>query len=263
MFAFEIDSIDPTHVLVVLTAVAILYAVCAMYILIRDSHRVNGKGRNYKGTVSQSENKKPIADIMGKSKSVFDKGVSVPQAAVVAETESDAEKDDIFASENVPEHPRQIPPDELDDVFGKPPEGETNEPLGIEQPLYVEPPFPEEFADDDDDENEDLPFRGRHPAHGVKFEELGEAYRRVVHNPTITDTEREETGRILLDLKPTDMFEYIVSGNPKREDTARYFIDTYFAAFQRRVEAETTGSHSPQDDIVAPQGFRVIDNAQP
>jgi hypothetical protein len=148
----------------------------------------------------------------------------------------------------------------LDEVFGETPEGETNEPLEIEQPLYVEqPPFPEEGADDDgDDENEELPLRGETPAQGVSYENLGEAYRRVVHNPSLTNKEEEETGRILLGLRQTDMFEYIVSGSPTGEDKVIYLMETYLAAFQKELAEREAGSQPPQK-VTVPQGFNLRD----
>ena len=255
------DTINPTHVLVFLTAVAVLYAAWMMYFTMRESRRANGKERKDRETASVSDIQGRDDDIMGKSKFVLTRGVSVPQAAIAVETESDTEKANTFVPEKVPDHPRQVAPDELDDVFGVPPPGETNEPLDIDQPLYVEqPPFPEEEADwgGDDDENEDLPLAGRHPAHGVRYEELGEAYRRVVHNPSLTSKEEEETGRILLDLRRTDMFEYIVSGDPKRENRVYDLMESYLAAFQKRMAEREAESQSPLSNPSV-EGFNIRD----
>jgi hypothetical protein len=247
-----------TCALVFLTIVAVLYASVSMYFMIRESRHANGKEQKSKETHLLSDDKAHKTEIMGKSKFVLTRGVSAPQAAIDAETESDKEKENTFAPENVPEHPRQVAPDELDKVFGEPPQSEMNEPLDIEQPLYVEPPFPEEDADDEEDENEELPLRGRTPAQGVSYENLGEAYRRVVHNPSLTSKEEEETGRILLELKPTDMFEYIVSGDPKREERVFNLMETYLAAFQERMAAREAESRSPQQVSVS-QGFDIRD----
>lgn len=68
-------------------------------------------------------------EIIGRSRFVLDLRHSRPQAAVESETEKVTEKADIFVPTNVPEHPRQIPPEDLDEVFGVAPEGEPNEPL--------------------------------------------------------------------------------------------------------------------------------------
>ena len=146
-------------------------------------------------------------------------------------------------------------------MFGVPPEGETNEPLDLDYPLYEVEPFPEENADDpddeDDDETDDLPPRGKFSAQGVSFEELGEAYRHVVQNPIIADDEKEETGRILLNLKGTDMYGIIVSGKSEREDKVTSLIETYLSVFHKRMTGESAESEPSQGDV--PSDFNVRD----
>ena len=114
-------------------------------------------------------------EIIGRSRFVLDPRHSRPQAAVESETEKVTEKADIFVPTNVPEHPRQIPPEDLDEVFGVAPEGEPNEPLEIDFPLYDES-FPDADAeepdyDEDEDDTEELPLLGRSLAQGVSFEQ--------------------------------------------------------------------------------------------
>ena len=198
-------------------------------------------------------------EIIGRSRFVLDLRHSRPQAAVESETEKVTEKADIFVPTNVPEHPRQIPPEDLDEVFGVAPEGEPNEPLEIDFPLYDES-FPDADAeepdyDEDEDDTEELPLLGRSLAQGVSFEQMGEAYRHVVHDPPSTDEQREETGRVLLGLKQTDMFEVIVSGRPDGNDRVKSLIDTYLSAFHRRMSERSAESPSPQGSV--PTGFDV------
>ncbi|KDS11375.1 hypothetical protein M082_6260, partial [Bacteroides fragilis str. 3725 D9 ii] len=147
----------------------------------------------------------------------------------------------------------------LDEVFGVAPEGEPNEPLEIDFPLYDES-FPDADAeepdyDEDEDDTEELPLLGRSLAQGVSFEQMGEAYRHVVHDPPSTDEQREETGRVLLGLKQTDMFEVIVSGRPDGNDRVKSLIDTYLSAFHRRMSERSAESPSPQGSV--PTGFDV------
>jgi len=251
------DAATTYRVLMVLAVVAVIYPVWMVFYLMRESRRTRQAGKKGGSAAPTSGDNKRSGDIVGKSKFVLKKeGVTVPQAAVVPENESDTKKGDIFAPASVPEeHPRQIPPDELDEVFGMPPEGEANEPLDIELPPDSET-FPDDDADyfnDEDDENEDLPMRGRRSAQGISFDQLGDAYRHVVHHPTITDDEKEETGRILLDLKGTDMLGAMVSGKPEREDRVKSLIDTYLTAFQKRMSAMSAESLPPQGDL--PPGF--------
>lgn len=238
-------------ILRLLTVCAVGYALWAAWYLFRESRRSNRRP-----PVSDAAPRR--REIIGKSCFVLDRRRSLPQAAVAAETEKGIEKEPIFASASAPEHPRQIPPEDLDEVFGEVPAGEQNEPLDIYYPLYEES-FPDTEAEesDDEDETEELPLLGRSLAQGVSFEQMGEVYRHVVHDPPITDYQKEETGRLLLGLKETDMFEAIVSGCPDGNDRVKNLIDTYLSAFHRRMAAEAAESPSPQG--VVPEGFDVRD----
>jgi hypothetical protein len=240
---------------VLLIVFAVIYAVWTMVYL----NRLGKTEKKKSDAKEENPAKRKKGDIVGKSRFVLPlSGHSRTEAAVVSENELDTKKENIFAPASVPEHPRQIAPEELDDVFGAVPEGETNEPLDIDYPLQVKP-FPEEEAEEteDGDESEDLPFRGKPVAQGVSFEQMGEAYRHVVHNPTITDEQKEETGRVLLNLKETDMFEAIVSGQPGRGDKVDFLINTYLAAFQKQVAERSAVNEPPQGEV--PTGFDVRD----
>ena len=239
-----------TCILRLLTVCAVGYALWAAWYLFRESRRSNRRP-----PISDTAPRRK--EIIGKSRFVLDRRRSQPQAAVAAETEKSIEKGDIFAPASA-SAPRQIPPEDLDEVFGEVPAGEQNEPLDIYYPLYEES-FPDTEAEesDDEDETEELPLLGRSLAQGVSFEQMGEVYRHVVHDPPITDDQKEETGRLLLGLKETDMFEAIVSGCPDGNDRVKNLIDTYLSAFHRRMAAEAAESPSPQG--VVPEGFDVRD----
>ena len=217
-----------TCILRLLTVCAVGYALWAAWYLFRESRRSNRR-------LPVSDAAPRRREIIGKSRFVLDRRRSLPQAAVAAKTEKGIEKEPIFAPASAPEHPRQIPPEDLDEVFGEVPAEES----------------------DDEDETEELPLLGRSLAQGVSFEQMGEVYRHVVHDPPITDYQKEETGRLLLGLKETDMFEAIVSGCPDGNDRVKNLIDTYFSAFHRRMAAEAAESPSPQG--VVPEGFDVRD----
>lgn len=238
-------------ILRLLTVCAVGYALWTVRYLFRESRRSNRRP-----PVSGAAPRRK--EIIGKSRFVLDRRHSLPQAAIATEAEKGIEKEPIFAPASVPERPRQIPPEDLDEVFGEVPAGEQNEPLDIYYPLYEES-FPDTEAEepDDEDETEELPLLGRSLAQGVSFEQMGEVYRHVVHDPPITDYQKEETGRLLLGLKETDMFEAIVSGCPDGNDRVKNLIDTYLSAFHRRIAAEAAESPSPQG--VVPEGFDVRD----
>lgn len=242
-------AMTTTCILWLLTVCAVGYALWTVWYLFRESRH-----SNCRPPVSGAAPRRK--EIIGKSRFVLDRRRSLPQAAIAAKTEKGIEKEPIFASASAPEQPRQIPPEDLDEVFGEVPAGEQNEPLDIYYPLYEES-FPDTEAEEPEDETEERPLLGRSLAQGVSFEQMGEVYRHVVHDPPITDYQKEETGRLLLGLKETDMFEAIVSGCPDGNDRVKNLIDTYLSAFHRRMAAEAAESPSPQG--VVPEGFDVRD----
>lgn len=246
-------AMTTTCILRLLTACAVGYALWTIRYFLKDRHRRTASEAFVGGDKIRRK------EIIGKSRFILARRHSLPQAAIGPENEQYSDKSDIFAPASVPERPRQIPPEELDEVFGDVPAGEQNAPLEIDYPLYEEP-FPDteaDYFDDVEDDTEELPLSGRSLAQGIRFEQMGEVYRHVVHDPPITDYQKEETGRLLLGLKETDMFEAIVSGCPDGNDRVKNLIDTYLSAFQRRMAAGAAESPSPQG--VVPEGFDVRD----
>ena len=116
-----------TCILRLLTVCAVGYALWAAWYLFRESRRSNRR-------LPVSDAAPRRREIIGKSRFVLDRRRSLPQAAVAAKTEKGIEKEPIFAPASAPEHPRQIPPEDLDEVFGEVPAGEQNEPLDIYYP---------------------------------------------------------------------------------------------------------------------------------
>jgi hypothetical protein len=115
--------INAHTILVLLIVFAVIYAVWTMVYL----NRLGKTEKKKDEAKEQNTVKRKKGDIVGKSRFVLPlSGQSKPEATVVSETESDTKKENIFAPASVPEHPRQIAPEELDDVFGAVPEGETN-----------------------------------------------------------------------------------------------------------------------------------------
>ena len=136
-----------TCILRLLTVCAVGYALWAAWYLFRESRR---SYRRLPGSDAAPRRR----EIIGKSRFVLDRRRSLPQAAVAAKTEKGIEKEPIFAPASAPEHPRQIPPEDLDEVFGVAPEGEPNEPLEIDFPLYDES-FPDADAEEPDYDEDD------------------------------------------------------------------------------------------------------------
>ena len=223
-------TITSNTVLALLVAFAILYALWTMYFFISENRRFQKENRET--MLREQDSKKNKGDIVGKSQFVLRERIPVTQTAKEADNEKDKGKGNIFALSDVPkEHSRIIPVSELDEVFGEVPPGEANPPLDIDCPIPEEPE-----PEDEEEEYEALQVSGRSLAEGISFEQMGEAYRTVVHNPIITEEKKEETGRVLLHLKHTDMFEAMVSGEPEREDRVGGLINSYLKAFHQRKE---------------------------
>lgn len=214
---------------------------------------VTGDG-NVRGDHKKDDVKgeKGRGDIVGASRFVLPQRLSQSEAATEIENGKGIENRIIFAKATIPEHPRQIPPEELDEVFGYPPDGVENDPLDIDFPLYES--FPDERIEEpdyDDDESESEPIPGRTLAQGVSFEQMGEVYRRVALNQTITDEQKVETGRILSQMKGTDVFEAIVSGQLDGRDRVKELMDAYLGSFQQRMSGGKGESQSPQGEVPA------------
>jgi hypothetical protein len=242
-------TITPNTVLALLIAFAILYALWTMHFFITENRRFR-KG-NREAMHKEQDGKKHIGDIIGKSQFVLKERIPVPQTAKEPDNEKDNGKGNIFVPSDVPkEHSRVIPANALDEVFGDVPPGEANPPFDIDCPM---PEVPE--PGDEEEEYEALQVSGRSLAEGISFEQMGEAYRTVVHNPVITEEKKEETGRVLLHLKHTDMFEAMVSGEPERENRVGGLIDSYLKAFHQRKAGES-GENKPSATSV-PKGFDV------
>jgi hypothetical protein len=88
-------------------------------------------------------------------------------------------------------------------------------------------------------------------ATGVNFDDLSGMVKTVDNPDNATPEEKEEAGRVLAEVRQTDMFEQVVSGEPKKKVTAGRLMDDYFAAYHRRKRETMTDEPS----VKAPEGF--------
>lgn len=238
-----------TYILGLLAIVSVVYTLGVVCYFERKKREVDKKVSGEKNIFPSFSKKKN--NIIGKGTFVLMDRKTQPNKAKGSEIEKDIKKEDTFAESKVSAHSRQIPPDELDEAFGKTPDGENNTPMEIEVPLSSNNSFPgneeTDKPDTEDDEDEDLPLNVRQGKRTVRtFEEMGEAYRVVVHNPQLTENEKRDTGRILLDLKVTDMFEALISGQKERENKVSHLIDSYLSAFNKKMQDTSGESPTPQ-----------------
>ncbi|KAA6310821.1 hypothetical protein EZS27_037946, partial [termite gut metagenome] len=90
-------------------------------------------------------------------------------------------------------------------------------------------------------------------ATGVNFDDLSGMVKTVENPDAATPEEREEAGRVITEIRQTDMFEQVVSGAAKKKVTAGKLMDDYFAAYHRRKRE--IGEVTDESTVKAPKDF--------
>lgn len=196
----------------------------------------------------------PKEDIIGKSK--FTLRHSKPQATTLEINEKGMENASIFATENGQTVIQDTPGEVLQNQTGTgalPGQSEDN---SGEIDLVIENE-PEGELDNDKDGDLDTweseaegDGAGSSMAQGIGFEELAEMVRTVETAGTATTGEREEAGRVLVEIRKTEIFEQVADNEPKKKVVSS-LMDDYFSAFYRRTEALPDGA------VKAPADFNV------
>jgi hypothetical protein len=212
----------------------------------------------------------PVEDIIGKSQ--FDLRHSRPQATTLIQNEKRAENDSTFADGNAKTDgqtpPAAIPKERLDEAFSNPPAddlpddpdnidivvddrpepGEETEADGYEENVDAD-----ESEDDEDTYDAEETATGTPMATGLGFAELS-GMSRTVNNPaTATPQERHEAGRVLVEVRKTDLFEQVVSGKPEKKQTAGSLMDDFIAAYNRKKRE--AGEETDEQSVKAPDDF--------
>ena len=199
----------------------------------------------------------PKEDIIGKSK--FDLRQSRTEATTLIKNEKEKENASIFVEEEEKRTSAAIPLDKLDEVFSNDDlsDKDSNEiNLEIENtPPEFEPDNDSEEIDEEETEEEDTEGRaGVSMASGLDFNNLVSMMRTVETLDNATAEEKEEAGRVLVEIRKTDMFEQVVSGKPKKKVVVSSLMDDYFSAFQHKQrEAEKI----VEPTVKAPTDFNV------
>jgi hypothetical protein len=201
----------------------------------------------------------PKEDIIGKSG--FDLRHSLPEATTLIKSEKREENTSTFVPENARQEiqntPATIPPSQLDKVFtsertddsGEIDLAFNDEPQGEESDNY------EDNVDTEESEESGGLSVGVSLATGVDFNNLSDMAKTVNNPDDATEQEKEEAGRVLAEVRETDMFEQVVSGEPQKKVTAGRLMDDYFAAYHRRKRE--TGTTSDETNAKAPKDFDV------
>lgn len=199
----------------------------------------------------------PKEDIIGKSG--FDLRHSLPQATTLIKSEKREENTPTFAEENakveVPNTPAAIPPAELDRVFSSNVETDNSGEIDLvidDKPEGEESDDNEDYVDTEESE-EAGGLSGVSMATGVNFDDLAGMVKTVENPDTASPEQREEAGRVITEIRQTDMFEQVVSGEPKKKAIAGKLMDEHFAAYHRRKRE--AGEMSNETTVKAPKDF--------
>ena len=193
----------------------------------------------------------PKEDIIGKSK--FTLRHSQPQATTLEINEKAIENAVIFAGDNGQTDPRGIPAAVLRPAgeTGTVPENSEADSGEIDIVIENEPEGESDTGEEGDldvwetEGTEDESAGGR--ATGIGFEELA---RMVANAGCATPREREEAGRVLAEVRMTDIIGQIAPDEPKKKVVSA-LMDDYFAAYYRLREAD------PAPAVKAPADFDV------
>lgn len=199
----------------------------------------------------------PKEDIIGKSK--FDIRQSRTEATTLINNEKEKENASIFVEKEEKKTSVAIPLDKLDEVFSTDNKTEEN---SDEINLEIENTPPEfeldndsEEIDETESEEEDTEGRaGGSMALGLDFNNLASMVRTVETPDNATSEEKEEAGRVLVEIRKTDMFEQVVSGEPKKKVVVSSLMDDYFAAFHRKQQE---AGELEEPTVRAPKEFDV------
>lgn len=235
----------------------VLYALFVVLYLLRD--RIQKRKKNAaKKTVFNPFRTAPKEDIIGKSK--FDIRQSQTEATTLINNEKENENASIFVEKEEKKTSAVIPLDKLDEVFSTDNRTEDN---SDEINLEIENTPPELEPDNDDDsdldeeETEDADTEGRtgvSMALGLDFNNLASMVRTVETPDNATSEEKEEAGRVLVEIRKTDMFEQVVSGEPKKKVVVSSLMDDYFTAFHRKQQE---AGELEEPTVRAPKEFDV------
>ena len=194
----------------------------------------------------------PKEDIIGKSK--FTLRHLKPQATTLEINEKGIENASIFATENGQTVIQSTPGEVLQNQTGTgafPGQSEDN---SGEIDLVIKNE-PEGELDTDEDGDLDTweseateDGAGGSMAQGIGFEELAGMVRTVETAESATTPEREEAGRVLVEIRRTEIFEQLATDEPKKKVVSS-LMDDYFSAFYRRMETLPDGA------VKAPAGF--------
>lgn len=198
----------------------------------------------------------PKEDIIGKS--TFTLGHSRTQVATLKISDKALKNTSTFADESAESDVQNTPvadPVSLPDkVYPTDSEGNDSGEIVLNdyEPEGEYEPEEERGVIDYEESEEADEAAGVSMAQGVSFNDLAGMLKTVDNADDATQEEREEAGRVLVEVRKTDLFEQVVSGEPKKKGVAGKLMDEFFADWHRRHPQA-----NPEGTVKAPESFNV------
>lgn len=233
----------------------ILYALFLVIYLLRE-RMINRKNNAAAKTVFNPFRSTMKEDIMGKSK--FDLRQSRTEATALINNEEGIKNEPIFADGKENEAPAATLSGKSEMVLSN--ENMTDENsneinLEIENtPPELEPEYETGDLDEEETEDEDTEgVAGVSIALGLGFDDLAGMVRTVDNDRQASDGQKEEAGRVLVEIRKTELFEQFVNDEPKKKVVSA-LMDDYFSAFHRK---KREAGETDEGAVKAPKDFNV------
>ena len=233
----------------------VLYALVVAVYLLRE--RMQKRKKNVaKNPGFNPFRSTPKEDIVGKSK--FDLRQSRTEATTLIHNEKWIENEPIFADGNKKNAPVTPPLVESGTVLsGESMTDENSNEINLvieNTPPELEPEYNNEDVDEEETEDEDTEGgAGVSIALGLGFDDLAGMVRTVETTDGATSEEKEEAGRVLVEIRKTEMFGQVVNDEPKKEVVSA-LMDDYFSAFHRK---KREAGETDESIVKAPKDFNV------
>lgn len=238
----------------IISAIVLYSLFLALYLLReRIVKRKNGVARK---SVLNPFHSAVKEDIIGKSK--FDLRQFRTETTTLDNNEKRIENAAIFAVESKKEAPVTPPLVEsgtlLSDMnMTDEDSNEINLVIENTHPEF-EPEYDHEEVDEEETEDEDAEgVSGVSIALGLGFDDLAGMVRTVESAAVATPEEKEEAGRVLVEIRKTEMFDQVVGDEPKKRVVSE-LMDDYFSAYHRK-RGQSAGANEPT--VKAPKDFDV------
>lgn len=238
-----------------ITSAIVLYVLFIALYLLRE-RMIKRRKNAAKNSAFNPFRSAPKEDIIGKSK--FDIRQSRTEATTLIQNEKRADNSNTFADESKKDAPVATLSVETETVLSDEHiTDENSNEINVEienTPPEFEPEYNNEDVDEEETEDEDTEgVAGVSIALGLDFNDLAGMVRTVEAADSATSEEKEEAGRVLVELRKTEVFEQVASDEPKKKVVSS-LMDDYFAAFHKK---KREAGESDEPTVKAPKEFDV------